>query len=55
MNLAGGDGGDHFYAGERTDGAGDDIDHVRLRFADGPYPEDDTAPRRRAVVPEPDP
>jgi hypothetical protein len=41
LNLAGGSGGDHFYAGGRIDRAGLDIDRVRLRFADGSYLDDD--------------
>jgi hypothetical protein len=42
VNLAGGDEGDHFYAGGRIDGAGIHIDRVRLRFADGRTLEDDS-------------
>jgi hypothetical protein len=41
INLAGGSGGDHFYAGGRIDNAGVDIKRVRLSFADGVALEDD--------------
>jgi hypothetical protein len=42
VNLAGGDAGDHFYAGGRIDGAGIDIARVQLRFADDRTLEDDS-------------
>lgn len=41
LNLAGGSGRDHFYAGGRLDRAGIDIDRVRLRFADGAHLDDE--------------
>ena len=41
LNLAGGSGGDHFYAGGRVDRAGINVDRVCLRFADGAYLDDD--------------
>src|ERR1039458_10848501 len=42
VNLAGGDGGDHFYAGGRIDDGGVDIACVQLRFADERSLEDDS-------------
>jgi hypothetical protein len=41
VNLAGGYGGDLFYAGGQIERAGADIDRVQIRFADGRHIEDD--------------
>jgi hypothetical protein len=41
INLAGGNGGDHFYAGGQIDNAGIDVSRARLSFADRAALEDD--------------
>jgi hypothetical protein len=41
VNLAGGYGGDLFYAGGQIERAGTDIDRVEIRFADGRCLDDD--------------